>query len=72
MKKRVQITLDENVFEKTKEELNLSALINAFLKQRYKINGNSIHTNSEKVCIKNESIHTEKDTIEDDFKNVFN
>ena len=64
MKKRIQITLDAEVLVELEKEFNVSALINALLKQKYKINGNFIHT-------KDEIIHTKKDEISEELKDAF-
>lgn len=66
MKKRILITLDPEIMPELEKEFNVSALINALLRQRYKINDNSVYTKETK---KDKSIYEnkdKKDTIKDE------
>ena len=78
MKKKKNITLDEDVYKKLGEELNASALINALLRKRYALIDETCAQNNEKktnVRIesqrKNENMRIEKRSMSQDFDDAF-
>jgi hypothetical protein len=67
MKKKKNVTLDEEVLKKLNEELNASALINAILRKRYALIDETCAQNNEKKT----NVRIEKRSMSQDFDDAF-